>query len=67
MKRAFEMKQKTFFLVSQVLSFSLTKQTSKTVVDTTCMDEEIFYMQILNTPLYLKEMHLREQMKNKHM
>ena len=67
MKRAFEMKQKTFFLVSQVLSFSLTKQTSKTVVDTTFMDEEIFYMQILNTPLYLKEMQLREQMKNKHM
>ena len=66
MKRAFEMKQKTFFLVSQVLSFSLTKQTSKTVVDTTFMDEEIFYMQILNTPLYLKEMELLEQMKNKH-
>ena len=66
MKRAFEMKQKTFFLVSQVLSFSLTKQTSKTVVDTTFMDEEIFDMQILNTPLYLKEMELLEQMKNKH-
>ena len=67
MKRAFEMKQKTFVLVSQVLSFSLTKQNSKTVVDTTFMDEEIFYMQILNTPLYLKEMQLREQMKYKHM
>ena len=66
MKRAFEMKQKTFFLVSQVLSFSLTKQTSKTVVDTTFMDEEIFYMQILNMPVYLKEMELLEQMKNKH-
>ena len=29
------MKQKTFFLVSQVLSFRHTKQTSKNVVDTT--------------------------------
>ena len=34
-KRVFEVKQKTFFLVSQVLSFRHTKQTSKNVVDTT--------------------------------
>ena len=34
-KRAFEVKQKTFFLVSQVLSFTHTKQTSKNVADTT--------------------------------
>ena len=34
-KRAFEVKWKTFFLVSQVLSFKLTKQTSKYVTDTT--------------------------------
>ena len=32
-ERAFEMKQKTFFLVSQVLRF--TKQTRKNVADTT--------------------------------
>ena len=35
MKRAFEVKQKTFFQVSQVLSFRLEKQTSKNVADTT--------------------------------
>ena len=33
--RAFEVKWKTFFLVSQVLSFMYTKQTSKNVADTT--------------------------------
>ena len=33
-KKAFEVK-KTFFLVSQALSFSLLKQTSKNVVDVT--------------------------------
>ena len=38
--KAFEVKWKTFFLVSHVLSFRLTKQTSKNVADTT-----------LNTPL----------------
>ena len=31
MKRIFEKKQKTFFLVSKVLSFRYTKQTSKNV------------------------------------
>ena len=35
MKRAFEVKQKTFFLVSQVLSFRRKKQTTKNVADTT--------------------------------
>ena len=35
MKRAFEVKQKIFFFVSQVASFRLTKQTSKNVADTT--------------------------------
>ena len=35
MKRAFEVKEKTFFFVSQVLSFRLEKQTSKNVADTT--------------------------------
>ena len=35
MKRAFEVKQKTFSVVSQVLSFRHTKQTSKNVADTT--------------------------------
>ena len=34
-KRAFEVKQKTIFLVSQVLSFRHKKQTSKKVADTT--------------------------------
>ena len=34
-KRAFEVKQKTFFLVSQVLSFRVEKQTSKNAADTT--------------------------------
>ena len=34
-KRAFEMKQKTFFFVSRVLSFRHTKQTNKNIVDTT--------------------------------
>ena len=34
-KRAFDMKLKTFFLVSQALSFSLSKQISKNVPDTT--------------------------------
>ena len=34
-KRAFEVKQKTFFLVWQVLSFRLKKQTSTNVADTT--------------------------------
>ena len=40
MKRTFEVKQKTFFLVSQVLSFRYTKQTSKNVVDTTFKKEK---------------------------
>ena len=35
MQRAFEVKQKTFFIVSQVLSFRYAKQTRKNVVDTT--------------------------------
>ena len=35
MRKAFKVKQKTFFLVSQVLSFRYKKQTSKNVVDTT--------------------------------
>ena len=34
MKRAFEVKSETFFLVSQVLSFGLTKQISENVADT---------------------------------
>ena len=34
-KRAFDMKKKTFFLVWQVLSYRLEKQTSTNVVDTT--------------------------------
>ena len=34
-KRAFEVKEKTFFLVSQLLSFRNIKQTSKNVADTT--------------------------------
>ena len=34
-KRAFEVKEKTLFLVSRVLSFRHTKQTSKNVADTT--------------------------------
>ena len=34
-KRAFEVKQKTLFLVSQVLSFKQIKQTSKNVSDAT--------------------------------
>ena len=33
-KKAFKIKQKTFFLVSQVLSFTHTKQTNKNVADT---------------------------------
>ena len=39
MKRAFEVKQKTFFIASQVLSFRLTKQTSKNLVDTIFTDQ----------------------------
>ena len=35
MKRTFEVKQKTFFVASQVLFFGLTKLTSKKVVHTT--------------------------------
>ena len=35
MKRAFKVKKTPFFLVSQVLSFGLIKQTSKDVADTT--------------------------------
>ena len=34
-KRAFEKKQKTYFFVSQLLSFRLKKQTSENVVNTT--------------------------------
>ena len=34
-KRAFEVEQKTFFQVPQVLSFRIKKQTSKNVADTT--------------------------------
>ena len=34
-KRDFEVKEKTFFFASQVLSFRHTKQTSKNVVDAT--------------------------------
>ena len=33
MKRAFKVKQKTFFLVSQLLSFRHTKETSKNVAE----------------------------------
>ena len=43
MTRAFEVKQKTFFQVSQVLSFGFEKQTSKNVADTTF---NILYKQI---------------------
>ena len=35
MKRAFEVKQKTYFLVLKKLSFRLKKQTSTNVADTT--------------------------------
>ena len=35
MKRALEVKQKIFFLISQVLFFSLKKQTGKNVAGTT--------------------------------
>ena len=35
MNRAIEVKSKTFFLVSQVLSFIYTKQTNNNVVDKT--------------------------------
>ena len=35
MRRAFEVKQKTFLYVSQVLSFRYKKETSKNVTDTT--------------------------------
>ena len=53
MKRAFEVKQKTFFLVSQVPSFKHTKQTSKNVADTAFIQgslmvlrqHSIFFMQ----------------------
>ena len=38
-KRALETKQKTFFLVSQVLYFRLKKQTSKNVADTVFNDQ----------------------------
>ena len=38
MKGAFEVKQKTFFLASQVLSFRHKKQASKNVADTTFKD-----------------------------
>ena len=43
MKRAFEVKLKTYFFVSQVLSFWHTKQTSKNVADTTfkCVQRDI--------------------------
>ena len=44
MTRAFEVKQKTFFQVSQVLSFRFEKQTSKNVADTTF--NNISYKQI---------------------
>ena len=43
MSRAFEVKQKTFFLVSEVLSHRLTKQTSKKVADTTFNNSVDFY------------------------
>ena len=35
MKRTFEVKQKTFFFISQVFSSRLKKQTSKNVAETT--------------------------------
>ena len=38
MKRAFEVKEKTYFLVSQVLSVRHTNQISKNVADTTFKD-----------------------------
>ena len=38
MKKAFEVKQKTFFQVSQVLSFRLEKQISKNLADTRAYD-----------------------------
>ena len=42
MERAFEVKQKTFFQVSQLLSLRLEKQTSKNVADTTFESNCIF-------------------------
>ena len=42
MRRAFEVKLKTFFLVSKVLCFRHAKQTSKNVADTTFNMRNIF-------------------------
>ena len=41
------MKSKTFFLVSQVLSFSFLKQTSKNVVDTTVKEKSLLYLRYI--------------------
>ena len=46
MKRAFEVKQKTFFHASQVLSFRYKKQTSKNVANTIFKNEPIFSLVI---------------------
>ena len=45
MKKAFEVKQKNFFLVSQVLIFRLKKQTSKNVAGTTFKENELETLQ----------------------
>ena len=50
MKRTFEVKEKTLFLVSQVLSFRHTKQTSKNVEDTTFKHFSSPYLSLENSP-----------------
>ena len=55
MKRAFEVKQKTFLPVSQTLSFKLTKQTSKNVAYTTFNTMAPI---LLNNIFTLKSLHL---------
>ena len=49
-KRAFKVKQKTFSLVSQVLSFRNIKQTNKNVADTPLKDCIFSYQLIKNIP-----------------
>ena len=54
-KKAFEIKYKTFFLVSQVLYFRLKKQTSKNVADTTCNSNSSDQFKLAEDAILLKK------------
>ena len=55
-KRAFEVKKKTFFLVSLVISFRHTNQTSKNVADTTF--KKLCNLLLCNSATFMKVIYI---------